>query len=78
MPAKSVAYVLVYILPLLKNPNSALRKVCRVRLTNGFEVTSYIGGEGHNLQEIAIRVRKTNAMHYTHLHQCLAGYKNRS
>ena len=32
-----------------KKPNSALRKVCRVRLTNGFEVTSYIGGEGHNL-----------------------------
>ena len=34
-----------------KKPNSALRKVCRVRLTNGFEVASYIGGEGHNLQE---------------------------
>ena len=34
-----------------KKPNSAMRKVCRVRLTNGFEVTSYIGGEGHNLQE---------------------------
>ncbi|CDZ16357.1 30S ribosomal protein S12 [Candidatus Johnevansia muelleri] len=34
-----------------KKPNSALRKVCRVRLKNGFEVTSYIGGEGHNLQE---------------------------
>ncbi|MED5370400.1 MAG: 30S ribosomal protein S12 [Myxococcota bacterium] len=34
-----------------KKPNSALRKVCRVRLTNGIEVTSYIGGEGHNLQE---------------------------
>ena len=32
-----------------KKPNSALRKVARVRLTNGFEVTSYIGGEGHNL-----------------------------
>ena len=31
-----------------KKPNSALRKVCRIRLTNGFEVTSYIGGEGHN------------------------------
>ncbi|WP_407210864.1 hypothetical protein [Enterobacter cloacae] len=39
--------------PLLK-PNSALRKVCRVRLTNGFEVTSYIGGEGHNLQEHSV------------------------
>ena len=34
-----------------KKPNSALRKVARVRLTNGFEVTSYIPGEGHNLQE---------------------------
>lgn len=34
-----------------KKPNSALRKVCRVRLTSGYEVTAYIGGEGHNLQE---------------------------
>lgn len=34
-----------------KKPNSALRKVARVRLTNGIEVTAYIGGEGHNLQE---------------------------
>src|SRR4051812_50158848 len=34
-----------------KKPNSALRKVCRVRLTNGYEVTSYIGGEGHNPHE---------------------------
>lgn len=34
-----------------KKPNSALRKVARVRLSNGFEVTSYIPGEGHNLQE---------------------------
>ena len=34
-----------------KKPNSALRKVCRVRLTSGYEVTSYIGGEGNNLQE---------------------------
>jgi small subunit ribosomal protein S12 len=37
-----------------KKPNSALRKVCRVRLTNGFEVTSYIGGEGPNLQEHSV------------------------
>ncbi len=37
-----------------KKPNSAMRKVCRVRLTNGYEVTSYIGGEGHNLQEHSI------------------------
>src|SRR5437773_10238584 len=37
-----------------KQPNSALRKVARVRLTNGFEVTAYIPGEGHNLQEHSI------------------------
>ena len=37
-----------------KKPNSALRKVARVRLTNGQEVTTYIGGEGHNLQEHSI------------------------
>ena len=34
-----------------KKPNSALRKYCRVKLSNGYEVTAYIGGEGHNLQE---------------------------
>ena len=37
-----------------KKPNSALRKVCKVRLTSGFEVLSYIGGEGHNLQEHSV------------------------
>lgn len=37
-----------------KKPNSALRKVARVRLSNGFEVWAYIGGEGHNLQEHAV------------------------
>jgi len=37
-----------------KKPNSALRKVARVRLTNGQEVTAYIGGEGHNLQEHSV------------------------
>lgn len=37
-----------------KKPNSALRKVARVRLTNGYEVASYIGGEGHNLQEHSV------------------------
>ena len=37
-----------------KKPNSAMRKVCRVRLTSGFEVSSYIGGEGHNLQEHSV------------------------
>ena len=37
-----------------RKPNSALRKVARVRLTNGYEVWAYIGGEGHNLQEHAV------------------------
>ena len=37
-----------------KKPNSALRKVAKVRLTNGYEVIAYIGGEGHNLQEHSI------------------------
>ena len=37
-----------------KKPNSALRKVARVRLTNGYEVTAYIPGEGHNLQEHSV------------------------
>jgi len=37
-----------------KKPNSAMRKVARVRLTNGQEVTTYIGGEGHNLQEHSV------------------------
>ncbi|MHC1685620.1 MAG: 30S ribosomal protein S12 [Clostridiaceae bacterium] len=37
-----------------KKPNSALRKIARVRLTNGYEVTAYIGGEGHNLQEHSV------------------------
>ncbi|WP_407205186.1 30S ribosomal protein S12 [Enterobacter cloacae] len=50
---RNVVYVLC-IPTTPKKPNSALRKVCRVRLTNGFEVTSYIGGEGHNLQEHSV------------------------
>ena len=37
-----------------KKPNSALRKIARVRLTNGYEVTAYIGGVGHNLQEHSV------------------------
>ncbi|MFT7584149.1 MAG: small subunit ribosomal protein S12 [Cellvibrionaceae bacterium] len=37
-----------------KKPNSALRKVARIRLTNGIEVTAYIGGEGHNLQDHSV------------------------
>jgi small subunit ribosomal protein S12 len=40
--------------PRPKKPNSALRKVAKVRLTNGYEVISYIGGEGHNLQEHSV------------------------
>ena len=64
-----------------KKPNSAMRKVARVRLTNGFEVTSYIGGEGHNLQEHSVvlirggrvkdlpgvRYHTVRAVSYTHL-----------
>ena len=59
-----------------KKPNSALRKVCRVRLTNGFEVTSYIGGEGHNLQEHSIvlvrggRVRDLPGVRYHIIRGC--------
>ena len=41
-----------------KKPNSALRKVARVRLTNGFEVTSYIPGEGHNLQQYSVVIMR--------------------
>ena len=54
-----------------KKPNSALRKVARVRLTNGFEVTSYIPGEGHNLQEHSVvlirggRVKDLAGVRYT-------------
>src|SRR5688500_16260140 len=53
-----------------KKPNSALRKVAKVRLTNGFEVISYIGGEGHNLQEhsvVLIRDRKSTRLNSSHL-----------
>ncbi len=54
-----------------KKPNSALRKVCRVRLTNGEEVTAYIGGEGHNLQEhsvILIRGGRVKDLHGVRYH----------
>ena len=57
-----------------KKPNSALRKVARVRLTNGFEVTSYIGGEGHNLQEhsvILIRGGRVKDLPGVRFHTCL-------
>ena len=68
-----------------KKPNSAMRKVCRVRLTNGYEVTSYIGGEGHNLQEHSVvmirggRVRDLPGVRYHVLRGRLdcAGVKDR-
>ena len=68
-----------------KKPNSALRKVARVRLTNGMEVTVYIPGEGHNLQEHSIvlvrggRVRDLPGVRYKIIRGALdaAGVKNR-
>jgi small subunit ribosomal protein S12 len=60
-----------------KKPNSALRKVARVRLTNGYEVTSYIPGEGHNLQEHSVvmirggRVKDLPGVRYHILRGCL-------
>ena len=54
-----------------KKPNSAMRKVARVRLTNGFEVASYIGGEGHNLQEhsvVLIRGGRVKDLHGVRYH----------
>ena len=71
-----------------KNPNSALRKVARVRLSNGFEVTAYIGGEGHNLQEHSVvlirggRVKDLPGVRYHILRgnldtQAVAGRKKR-
>ena len=68
-----------------KKPNSAMRKVARVRLSNGKEVTAYIGGEGHNLQEHSIvlvrggRVRDLPGVRYKIIRGALdaAGVKNR-
>ena len=68
-----------------KKPNSALRKVARVRLTNGIEVTAYIPGEGHNLQEHSIvlvrggRVRDLPGVRYKVIRGALdtQGVKNR-
>ncbi len=68
-----------------KKPNSALRKVCRVRLTNNFEVTAYIPGEGHNLQEHSVvlirggRVKDLPGVRYHVVRGSLdcAGVKNR-
>lgn len=60
-----------------KKPNSALRKVARVRLTNGTEVTSYIPGEGHNLQEHSVvlirggRVKDLPGVRYHIIRGCL-------
>ena len=54
-----------------KKPNSALRKVCKVRLTSGYEVISYIGGEGHNLQEhsvVLIRGGRVKDLHGVRYH----------
>ena len=57
-----------------KKPNSALRKVAKVRLTNGFEVISYIGGEGHNLQEHSVvLIRGGRVNHPTHRQRRSAG-----
>ncbi|MBU2754188.1 30S ribosomal protein S12 [Acidithiobacillus sp. CV18-2] len=68
-----------------KKPNSALRKVARVRLTNGYEVSSYIPGEGHNLQEHSVvlirggRVKDLPGVRYHIIRGTLdtAGVKNR-
>jgi len=68
-----------------KKPNSALRKVARVRLTNAMEVTSYIGGEGHNLQEHSVvlirggRVKDLPGVRYHTIRGSLdtAGVENR-
>lgn len=60
-----------------KKPNSALRKVARVRLTNGTEVNAYIGGEGHNLQEHSVviirggRVKDLPGVRYHVVRGCL-------
>jgi small subunit ribosomal protein S12 len=60
-----------------KKPNSALRKIARVRLTNGYEVNAYIGGEGHNLQEHSVvllrggRVKDLIGVRYHVVRGCL-------
>src|SRR5437660_9781326 len=69
-----------------KKPNSALRKIARVRLTNGMEVTAYIPGEGHNLQEHSVvlirggRVKDLPGVRYHIIRGALdaAGVKNRA
>ena len=65
-----------------KKPNSAMRKVAKVRLTNGFEVISYIGGESHNLQEHSVvlirggRVKDLPGVRY-HILRGVLGYPRR-
>jgi len=69
-----------------KKPNSALRKVARVRLTSGYEVSAYIGGEGHNLQEHSVvlirggRVKDLPGVRYHIVRGCLdtAGVNDRT
>ena len=51
-----------------KKPNSALRKIARVRLSNGIEVTSYIPGEGHNLQDVLVRGGRVKDLPGTRYH----------
>jgi len=51
---RSVVYVRLFVPKRPKKPNSALRKIARVRLSNGIEVTAYIPGEGHQLQEHSV------------------------
>ena len=83
-PQKRGVCTRVYTTP-PKKPNSALRKVARVKLTNGFEVTSYIPGEGHNLQEHSVvlirggRVKDLPGVRYHVLRGILdtEGVKNR-
>jgi small subunit ribosomal protein S12 len=86
-PLKRGVCLKVYTTP-PKKPNSALRKVARVRLSNGFEVTAYIGGEGHNLQEHSVvlirggRVKDLPGVRYHILRgnldtQAVAGRKKR-
>jgi small subunit ribosomal protein S12 len=80
-----VLYVSGYIQPRLKKPNSALRKVARVRLTSGFEITAYIPGIGHTLQEHSVvlvrggRVKDLPGVRYHIIRGALdrAGVKNR-
>ncbi len=78
-------YVPELLLWLLKKPNSASRKYARVKLSNGMEITAYIGGEGHNLQEHSVvlirggRVKDLPGVRYHIVRgtQDLAGVANR-